>query len=194
MDIQPITLTGRVIRLEPATAAHAAGLAKYGEPDIFAYSFPPPTFDEAGFAALIATIEQRANMQYFAIVHQETGEAIGATSYMDIQPHNRWLEIGSTWIGKPFQGTAVNPEMKYMLLRHAFEEQDAVRVQLKTDKRNTQSQRAIEKLGAKKEGILRQHIIMSDGYIRDTVMYSILPDEWHNEVKPKLEARLGYVP
>ena len=194
MDIQPITLTGRVIRLEPANAAHAVGLAKHGEPDIFNYSFPPPTFDEAGFAALIATIEERTNMQYFVIVHQETGEAIGATSYMDIQPNNRWLEIGSTWISKAYQGTAVNPEMKYMLLRHAFEEQDAIRVQLKTDKRNLQSQRAIEKLGAKKEGVLRQHVIMWDGYIRDTVMYSILPDEWHNEVKPNLEARLGYAP
>ena len=194
MDIQPITLTGRVIRLEPASAAHAFDLAKHGEPELFVHSFPPPTFDEAGFIALIATIEKRANMQYFVIVHQETGEAIGATSYMDIQAHNRWLEIGSTWISKAFQGTAVNPEMKYMLLRHAFEEQDAIRVQLKTDKRNLQSQRAIEKLGAQKEGVLRNHMIMWDGHLRDTVMYSILPDEWHNTVKPNLEARLGYVP
>ena len=95
------------------------------------------------------------------------------TCYLDIRAKERGLEIGFTWLAKALQGTQVNPECKYLLLRHAFEEQHALRVQLKTDGRNKQSQRAIEKLGAVREGVLRKHMIMPDGYVRDTVMYSI---------------------
>jgi RimJ/RimL family protein N-acetyltransferase len=129
----------------------------------------------------------------FAIIHLETGTAIGVTTYMDIQNHNRGVEIGNTWVARPHQGTNVNPEAKYLLLRHAFDDQGALRVQLKTDRRNLQSQRAIEKLGAQHEGILRKHVVMPDGYIRDSVMYSITDDEWAS-VKARLESRLGYVP
>jgi RimJ/RimL family protein N-acetyltransferase len=110
---------------------------------------------------------------------------------MDIQNANRGVEIGTTWIGRAYHGTRVNPEAKYLLLRHAFEEQGAIRVQLKTDSRNQQSQRAIEKLGAVKEGVLRNHMIMPDGYFRHTVMYSITDAEWP-AAKARLEARLGY--
>ena len=126
----------------------------------------------------------------FAQVLIESGRAIGGTTYMDIQHANRGVEIGSTWIGRAHHGTRVNPEAKYLLLRHAFEEQGAIRVQLKTDSRNLQSQRAIEKLGAVKEGILRNHMIMPDGHYRHTVMYSLTDDEWP-AAKARLEARLG---
>jgi len=112
---------------------------------------------------------------------------------MDIRPEHHGLEIGATWIGKAYQGTSVNPENKYMLLRQAFERLGAIRVQLKTDGRNLQSQAAIAKLGAKHEGVLRKHVLLPDGYERDTVMYSITDDEWP-AVKAALEERLGYVP
>jgi RimJ/RimL family protein N-acetyltransferase len=129
----------------------------------------------------------------FAIVLRETGQPVGSTSYFDIRPAHRGLEIGYTWYAQAYQGTHINPENKYLLLRHAFETLGAVRVQLKTDKRNLRSQHAIAKLGAKLEGTLRKHTILENGYIRDTVMFSITDDEWP-EVKAGLEARLGYVP
>jgi RimJ/RimL family protein N-acetyltransferase len=112
---------------------------------------------------------------------------------MDIRPEHRGLEIGWTWIGKAYQGTQVNPENKYLLLRHAFETLGAIRVQLKTDARNIQSQRAMAKLGAKLEGTLRNQIILPDGYYRHSVMFSVIADEWP-EVKAAIERRLGYVP
>jgi ribosomal-protein-alanine N-acetyltransferase len=112
---------------------------------------------------------------------------------LDIRPEHRGLEIGFTWIGKPYHGTQVNPECKYLLLRHAFDDQQAIRVQLKTDLRNLQSQRAIEKLGAVREGVLRKQMIRPDGYLRDTVMYSVTAEEWPG-VRARLEERLGYIP
>jgi RimJ/RimL family protein N-acetyltransferase len=129
----------------------------------------------------------------FAMVLRESGQPVGITSYLEIRPAHRGLEIGNTWIARPWQGTQVNPENKYLLLRHAFESLDALRVQLKTDGRNLRSQRAIEKLGALKEGVLRKHMILQDGYVRDTVMYSIIAEEWPR-VREGLEARLGYAP
>lgn len=95
--------------------------------------------------------------------------------------------------GRSFQGTSVNPECKYLMLRHAFEDWGAMRVQLKTDRRNLQSQRAIEKLGAVREGVLRKHMLLPDGYERDTVMYSIIDDEWP-AIRDRLIERLGYTP
>jgi ribosomal-protein-alanine N-acetyltransferase len=165
-----------------------------GEPEIFTYfSDGPQTWTLEAFQAYIQALASRPAWCAFAIVLQETGEAIGETSYMDIRPAHRGLEIGHTWIARPHQGTRVNPENKYLLLRHAFEELEAVRVQLKCDARNLQSQRAIEKLGAQREGVLRKHIILPDGYVRDTVMYSIVEGEWPR-VKASLEARLDYAP
>lgn len=129
----------------------------------------------------------------FAIVDKASGRVIGVTSYLDIRPGDRGVEIGFTWIAKPYQGSLVNPECKYLLFRHAFDDQQAVRVQLKTDLRNVQSQRAIEKLGAVREGVLRKHMIHPDGFIRDSVMFSVTAEEWP-EVRARLETRLGYVP
>ena len=113
------------------------------------------------------------------------------TTYLDIRPEHRGLEIGMTWYAPSARGTKVNPEAKLLLLEHAFERLDAIRVQLKTDQRNVQSQRAIAKLGAVYEGTLRNHMIFESGYIRNTVMYSITPEEWPS-VKQGLLDRLGY--
>jgi ribosomal-protein-alanine N-acetyltransferase len=193
MNIQPITLEGRVARLEPLSAHHAAALAEAATPDIFTYMFPPRELSTRGFEEGIARLRSLPAYSPFAIIAREHGRAIGMTSYLDIRPEHRGLEIGFTWIAQPYQGTHVNPECKYMLFRHAFDEQQAVRVQLKTDLRNLRSQRAIEKLGAVREGVLRKHMIMSDGFVRDTVLYSVTIDEWP-AVRERLEARLGYVP
>jgi RimJ/RimL family protein N-acetyltransferase len=196
MHLTPITLTGHLLRLEPLTLAHADDLMAQliPHPDILAYhsTLPASYTPEAG-PGYIEKLLAIPAMLPFAQILLDTGRAIGVTTFMDIRPAHHGLEIGSTWLGQPYHGQGINPESKYLLLRHAFEEQGAMRVQLKTDLRNLQSQRAIEKLGAHKEGILRQHILMPDGYRRDTVMYSILDSEWP-AVKAGLEARLGYIP
>jgi RimJ/RimL family protein N-acetyltransferase len=193
MNIQPVTLEGRVARLEPLAPRHAEALAEAATPELFIYHWPPPEFSPAGFRALIDFLNAAAGYCPFAIVARDTGRAIGVTCYLDIRPNDRALEIGFTWLGKAYHGSLVNPECKYLLFRHAFDDQQAVRVQLKTDLRNVQSQRAIEKLGAVREGVLRKHMIRPDGYIRDTVMYSVTCDEWP-AMRSRLEARLGYVP
>jgi RimJ/RimL family protein N-acetyltransferase len=149
------------------------------------------TFDD--FSAYIDSLVRRPGWHFLAMVQRDTGRPVGLSSYNDIRPEHRGLEIGSTWIGRAFQGTNVNPEAKYLMLRHAFEDWDAIRVQLKTDRRNLRSRRAIEKLGAVREGILRKHMLLPDGYQRDSVMYSITDDEWP-DVRERLVARLGYVP
>jgi RimJ/RimL family protein N-acetyltransferase len=111
---------------------------------------------------------------------------VGSTRYLDIRAKHRGLEIGGTWYDVAYQRTGVNTECKFLLLRHAFEVLQCARVQLKTDLRNERSQRAIERIGAMREGVLRNHVIMPDGYLRSTVMYSITHEEWP-EVKSRLE-------
>ena len=180
-------------RLEPLALRHATDFAAASTPELFTYHFPPTELTPAGFAAWIQFLSNTPGFCPFAIVDSQSGRAIGATSYLDIRPADRGVEIGFTWIARAFQGTLVNPECKYLLFRHAFDEQQAVRVQLKTDLRNRHSQRAIEKLGAVREGVLRKHMIRPDGYVRDTVMYSVTAEEWP-AVREALEARLGYVP
>jgi RimJ/RimL family protein N-acetyltransferase len=123
----------------------------------------------------------------FVVIDLASGRVAGATRYLNIMPKDRGLEIGGTWYGTDFQRTAVNTECKYLLMTHAFEKLRAIRVQLKTDLRNERSQRAIERIGAKKEGVLRNHMILPDGYFRHSVFYSVLDSEW-SEVKKNLES------
>lgn len=193
LDVQPVTLIGRVVELRPLSTDHAADLAAFARqsPQMFRYMFPPKAFDDETYATFIAQANANPTRRNFAIWHRDAAQAVGMTAYMDIRAEHRGLEIGSTWIAKPYQGTAVNPEIKFLMLRHAIEKLGAIRVQIKTDSRNIHSQRAIEKLGAVKEGVLRNHFIMQDGYQRDTVMYSITPDDWDG-VKTGLIERLGY--
>lgn len=193
LDVQPVTLEGRAVRLEPLAEVHAEDLAAVADSAIFQFTFPPKELTPDGFRAQIRDYRARANFLAFAVIEKATGQAVGVTTYMDIRPAQRGLEIGSTWLASRVQGSAVNPECKFLLLRHAFEVLGTIRVQLKTDSRNLQSQRAIEKLGAQLEGVLRRHMILASGYLRDTVMYSIIEGEWPN-VKAGLIARLGYEP
>jgi RimJ/RimL family protein N-acetyltransferase len=128
--------------------------------------------------------------QPFVILDHGSGELAGSTRYLDIQPLHRGVEIGWTWIAPAYQRTAVNTHAKFLLMRHAFETLGAIRVSLKTDSRNERSQRAIERIGAKREGVLRNHYIMPDGYYRDSVYYSVIDTEWPM-VKERLDAMMN---
>jgi N-acetyltransferase len=190
MNVHPVHLEGTAIRLEPLTLEHAPGLLPHAEPEIFRHMLEWPR--DRSLAALedwIRLSVEKPGALLFAILDRATGEALGTTGYLEIRPAHRGLEIGRTWIARARQGTRINPESKYLLLRHAFEDLGAVRVQLKTDANNLHSQRAIEKLGARREGVLRKYQIRSNGTVRDTVVYSLLAEEWP-EVKAGLEARL----
>jgi len=188
LEVGPVTLEGRFVRLEPLEERHASALAWAASPELFTHHFPPRTLTPAGFAEQIRGFGL-VPLVPFAIVLKETGRAVGQTAYLDLQPSHRALEVGLTWIGRRWQGTEVNPESKLLLLGHAFEELGCLRVQIKTDERNLQSQRAIEKLGAVKEGVLRKHMLLPDGFQRSTVLYSITDEEWP-AVRAGLLARL----
>lgn len=194
MRVEPVTLVGRIVRLEPLSEAHIPGLAEVGADErIWQYTRYAPVRNEADMRAWVLDMLERQRTQGdlpFAVIHLASGKPIGATRYMDIHPEDRNLEIGGTWYGIAYQGTGVNTESKYLLLRHAFEVLGCIRVFFKTDVRNLRSQRAIEKLGAVKEGVIRNHIILPDGTVRSSVFYSILVEEWP-AVKANLEARLA---
>lgn len=177
-----LELANGIARLVPLTHDHATALCDAGnDVEIWRYMpFPRPRGVE-GFLAYLqaALLAQSSGTEVpFVITERATGRVIGTTRYMDIQRANRGLEIGHTWLNPEFRRTRVNTECKLVLLRHAFEVLGAVRVQLKTDHRNHRSQTAILRIGAKFEGRLRKHRIVQDGFIRDTMMYSITDDEW----------------
>jgi N-acetyltransferase len=193
MEVKPVTLTGQHVRLEPMTEAHIPGLAEIGVGQNFwhfmLYGDMNSTEDMRNWVRDILARAEKGGDVPFVAVHLASGRIAGATRYMTIVPEFRNLEIGGTWYGPEFQRTVVNSEAKYLLLRHAFETLSAIRVQLKTDSRNLRSQAAIERLGAVREGILRNHMILPDGYFRHSVYYSILDTEWP-EVKARLEGML----
>jgi N-acetyltransferase len=191
MNVEPISLEGPTIRMEPLVPEHAPLLWPKSSPEIFQHTLEWPRDESAeAFENWVRyCLTQPASLAW-TLFDKETGEAVGMTGYLEIRPQHLGLEIGRTWIARSHQGTRINPESKYLLLRHAFEDLGAVRVQFKTDLNNVHSQRAIEKLGAKREGVLRRYQKRSNGFFRDTVMYSILAEEWP-EVKAGLEARLA---
>lgn len=196
MDIQPITLTGRWVRLEPLRLHHVSGLwAVANEPEIWTY-MPYGPIDSPGrlrgwVEEMLKRQKQGADLP-FAVIDLASGQPAGATRYMTIDRLNRSLEVGGTWYGRQYRRTAVNTESKYLLLQHAFEAQGCVRVQFRTDLRNERSQRALERLGAVREAVFRKYTIMPDGYQRSSVFYSILDDEWP-EIKRRLEVSLSAV-
>lgn len=193
-NLHPITLTGRLVRLEPLAENHIPGLAVAGaHEDIWQYMRYGFVDSEEKMGDLVHyLLRQQAKGADlpFAVVHAATGQAIGMTRYMDIQPENRALEIGGTWYTPAYQRTGVNTECKYLLLQHAFETLNYIRVQIKTDLRNERSQRAIERIGAVREGVLRNHMILPDGTVRSSVYYSVLIEEWP-DVKARLEKMLN---
>ena len=194
MEIQPVTLIGSRIRLEPLAETHAPDLALVGLDEriwrFMLYGDICTAEDLQGWIQDMLARQKRGTDLPFAAIDLESGKAIGCTRYLDIHPEHRNMEIGGTWFGVAYQGTGVNTEAKYLLLKHAFETLGCIRVQLKTDTRNVHSQHAIERIGAVKEGILRDHMVLSDGTIRSSVYYSILEREWP-AVKARLEMRLA---
>ena len=192
--LNSITLTGRIVRLEPLSEKHIADLAIAGANEsIWQYMLYGMVTDEDKMRAWVLDMLKRQSSgrdMPFAVRHSRAMRVIGATRYLNIDEDARGLEIGGTWYTPEFQRAVVNTETKYLLLKYAFEELNYIRVQFKTDLNNLPSQRAIERLGAKKEGILRQHIIRPDGGYRDSVFYSIIDSEWER-VKARLEEMMG---
>lgn len=192
MVVAPVVLGGRHVRLEPLTAAHTDRLAEVGlDPDLWKW-IPVPVLTPAEMSDYVQTAlqEQAAGSAMpFVLIEQSSGRAVGSTRYANIDRHHHRLEIGWTWVGRPWQRTAINTEAKYLLLRHAFETLGCLRVELKTDSLNDRSRAAILRIGARQEGIFRNHMITASGRIRHTAYFSVIEPEWP-EVKAGLEARL----
>ena len=192
--IEPVTLVGKHVRLEPMTEAHIPGLTVIGVGqsfwDFMLYGNMETEADMQNWVRDIIARGEKGTDLPFVAIHLASGRVAGATRYLNIMPKDRGLEIGGTWYGPEFQRSPVNTECKYLLLTHAFETLGCIRVQLKTDLRNERSQKAIESIGAKKEGVLRNHMILPDGRFRHSVFYSILDTEW-GDVKKNLEAMMA---
>jgi len=194
MEVKPIILHGKYVRLEPMNEAHTPALAEIGIGrsfwDFMVYGEIKTVDDMSNWVLDILSRAEKGTDLPFVVIHLASGKVAGATRYLNIIPNDRGLEIGGTWYGREFQRTVVNTECKYLLLQHAFEKLGCIRVQLKTDLRNERSQKAIERLGAVKEGVLRNHMILPDGYYRHSVYYSILDTEWPT-VKKRLEEMMN---
>jgi RimJ/RimL family protein N-acetyltransferase len=185
-------LKGECVRLVPISLDHLDGLWEAAKPDeIWTYMAATVRSKEEMEQMIASAIQKREKgSDYTFVVINQENRIIGSTRYLDILPEHKSLEIGSTWYHPDVWRTRVNTECKYLLLRHAFETWEIGRVQLKTDSRNLRSQKAIERIGAVKEGTLRKDRKIAGGYVRDTVFYSILQEEW-DAVKKKLEGKLS---
>jgi RimJ/RimL family protein N-acetyltransferase len=190
--VTPFTLESSVVRLEPIRPEHVESFweaAKDALDDIFQW-IPYRMKTREDFQRLVEKAfaeQERGESVVFATVERNSGRVIGSTRFMNIDRVNRRVEIGSTWIAPAWQRTAVNTEAKYLMLRHAFEVWQCIRVELKTDGLNQRSRNAILRIGTKEEGTLRRHLITWTGRVRDSVYFSILDTEWP-EVKARLEA------
>jgi RimJ/RimL family protein N-acetyltransferase len=192
-ELEPVTLTGRYVTLEPLTAAHVPELWDVADfADIWRFMpFQPDS--ESGVQALVEGALGLADAgQMLAFVQRSNadGRVVGSTSYLNPDPTHRRVEIGATWLTPAAQRTGINTEAKYLLLEHAFEHLDCIRVEFKTDARNSASRAALERIGATEEGTLRHHMIMPDGHLRDSTYFSILRTEWP-EVRASLEGLMS---
>ncbi|HEX4883317.1 MAG TPA: GNAT family protein [Casimicrobiaceae bacterium] len=189
--VEPLVLSGEHAILEPLERAHVPGLAQAcrdGELWRLWYtSVPRPDGVEAYVDAALAMREEKGALP-FVVRERASGDIVGSTRYFNVEAAHRRLEIGHTWYGKRVQRTGVNTECKLMLLRHAFEALRCIAVEFRTSWFNHASQRAIERLGAKRDGVLRNHMILPDGTLRDTVVYSVIASEW-----PQVRRHLAYL-
>jgi len=177
--VEPLLLDGDQVRLEPLTQDHAQGLFNRGrEARDWAYMPRPCFVDLADVRHWINEAVASKDQIAFAIIEKSRNRAVGSTRYLNIRPPHRSLEIGWTWLGHDWQRTGVNTETKFLLLQHAFERLRALRVEFKTDGRNLRSQKALERIGAIREGVLRKHMIVQGDYERDSVYFSVLSEEW----------------
>jgi N-acetyltransferase len=197
MDLIPVILQGKYVRLEPLSLDHLDRLCEIGlEDSIWKWTL-----------VVVRSREEMEKYIKFALSQQHQGvglpfatltkvnsgadsyQAVGSTRFFNIDQNHKRLEIGHTWIAKSWQRTAVNTEAKYLMLQYAFEKLGCIRVEFKTDALNVKSRAAIQRIGAKEEGTLRKHFITATGRTRDSVYYSIIDDEW-SELKKRLEKML----
>lgn len=186
MDIQPVHLVGKRAELVPLEVAHIPALYAAGNnPDIWHYlPMTVNTLDDMrDLVHAFLENQQKGRSLPFTIIDQESNQVVGSTRFHNISHDNWSIEIGKTWLSPTVWGTHLNTECKYLLMRHCFETLHTIRVQLKTDVRNIRSQRAIERIGGVREGVLRNHWIQPDGYKRSSVYYSILLEEWPERKK-----------
>ena len=193
LTIEPVTPHGRVIRLEPLSLDHFEGLTAVGlDPELWRWiGFPVRTRDDLRRYVEEALRDRDAgHAMPFATVLQADGRPIGSTRYGNVDLFNRRVEIGWTWVARPWQRSAVNTEAKLLLLEHAFEVLGCNRVEFKTDSLNEQSRNALRGIGAQEEGILRNHMVTESGRLRHSVYYSVIVSEWP-AVRGHLRARLA---
>lgn len=191
--IEPLTLSGRVVRLEPLRLEHESALieaAQDGELWKIPLTWVPEPPDMRAFIERTLREQEQELRVPFVVVHLETETIVGSTQFWNLAPQHRHLEIGSTWLRQSFQRTSVNTEAKFLLLRYAFETLSCIAIELRTHERNEKSRRAIERLGARFDGLLRHHMIMRDGSFRNTAVYSITNEEWPR-VKANLTAKMA---
>jgi len=190
--MQVPTLRGRWVALEPIAEAHREPLRLAADDERIWATTIVRAAGEAFDAWFDAFLAERATGRWypFAVRTMADGSIVGSTSYLDISPKHRRLEIGATWYRPDTWGSMVNPECKLLLLTHAFEVLDVQRVAFITDVRNLHSQAAIAKLGATREGILRSHMVSQGGRMRDSVVFSIIADEW-SAIRKMLQARIA---
>lgn len=191
MTWSPVTLSGHGLTLVPLTAEHAPDLYAVTPPDNFQHflTWPNP-WNPATFTAWITQHAANPANMPFAVLDSATSRAVGSSTFHDMAPAHRHAEIGSTWYGSTFRGTHVNPACKLLMLTHAFDTMGCIRVTIKCDARNERSARAIAKLGAVREGIIRYQRIRQDGTPRNTIFFSIIRDEWP-AVKAGLQQRVA---
>ncbi len=192
MKIEKVTLEGEYVRLEPLNNEHLTELFEISlDKEIWRwYPFQMNSKKDMKEYIADALEQQKKGLQLpFVTVDKTSDKIVGSTRFMNIDVQNKRVEIGSTWLAPQWQRTYINTEAKLLMLSHAFEVWKCLRVELKTDALNEKSRRAILRLGAKEEGILRQHVITESGRLRDTVYYSIIDSEWGN-VKAGLEEKL----
>ena len=192
MDIEPITLNGAFVRLEPLQIEHLTALDEIAfDESIWRWTtnIVKTTDDLRRYVeTALDEFERKASLP-FVTIEKSTKKIVGSTRFGNIDVKNRRAEIGWTWINPRWQRTSINTEAKLLMLTHAFETWKCIRVELKTDVFNEKSRNAIKRLGATEEGILRQHFITESGRFRDTVYFSIIDSEWQN-VKAALTAKL----
>jgi len=193
MDLTPRVLEGPNVRLEPLTPGSLDGLCEAGlDPELWKLTVSRirTRADMQRYLEEALADQQAGSALPFATVWRATGRVIGSTRFGNASPPNRRVEIGWTWLARPWQRTGANTEAKYLMLRHAFEQWGCIRVELKTSALNARSRAAILRIGAKEEGILRHHMINEDGSLRDSVFFSLLAGEWP-EARRRLEAMLA---
>ena len=193
INVHPVALTGTHVQLAPLSLDHLDDLCEAGlDAALWRYTqtLVESREDMRAYVETALRLQAEGSVLAFAVIERGAGRAIGSSRYAAIDRANRRLEIGWTWYGPAWQRTAVNTETKLLMLRHAFETLGCIRVEFKTDALNERSRAALLRIGAKEEGVFRQHMIMPGGRLRDSVYFSIIDNEWPS-VKARLEGFLG---